>query len=290
MGDNSRFYFNRAHRIELTSKIALLGLAFAALASPAFAEENPARIPNRGYNWNGFYGGANLGHGWSYTDGDPGCIGRFGVFNGPYCQIVPAGAAHVSSSGSMGGGQFGFNQQVGKYVWGLETDFQATDINGSNTVNGPFAFVNGGLALPAGSYTASQRLDWFGTSRVRFGYAGFERILIYATGGLAYGRSNNSSNLTAINANLTFPGSASVTKAGWVAGGGIEYAVANNWTAKIEAIYFDLGHVTFLGPGFPPGHFLPLGFTRTNDFSLQYSTVRIGLNYKFASKPWSNGP
>jgi outer membrane immunogenic protein len=251
------------------------GSALAAdLAVKAPVYKAPPPVPV--FSWTGFYIGGNLGYGANTTDGGPGCIDNNGVSNGPNCQIVPGG--QVNASGVFGGGQFGYNWQFGQYVWGLETDFQGSGIRGSTTVAGPFSFFGGGQALPPGSFSASEDLQWFGTSRIRFGYAGIDHVLLYATGGAAYGAASLSSNLNAPNVGSSYPSSASVTKAGWAAGGGIEYAITNNWSAKLEGLYFDLGNATTSDLG-------AFGFTRSKEFDLQYALVRLGINYKFSSFP-----
>jgi outer membrane immunogenic protein len=261
-----------------------LGLIGASLlfAGPAVAADLAVKAPVYKappapvFSWTGFYIGGNLGYGSNTADGDPGCIDPQGVSNGPLCQVVPGG--HVKASGAFGGGQVGYNWQFGQYVWGVETDLQGSGIRGSTTVAGPFAFFGGGQALPPGSFTASENLQWFGTSRVRLGYAGIDRVLLYVTGGAAYGAASLSSNLDAPNVRSTYPSSVSVTKAGWAAGGGIEYAITNNWSAKLEGLYFDLGQATTADLG-------AFGYTRSKEFDLQYAVARLGLNYKFSPFP-----
>jgi outer membrane immunogenic protein len=263
------------------------GLIGASLlvAGPAFAADLAVKgpvykaPPPAAFSWTGFYIGGNVGYGANTTDGDPGCIDPNGVSNGPECQVVPGG--HINASGAFGGAQVGYNWQFGQYVWGIETDFQGSGIRGSTTVGGPFGFFGGpglGQALPPGAFTASEDLQWFGTSRIRFGYAGIDRVLLYATGGAAYGAASLSSNLTAPNVGSSYPSSMSVTKAGWAAGGGIEYAFTNNWTAKVEGLYFDLGNATTADLG-------AFGFTRSKEFALQYAVARLGINYKFSPFP-----
>jgi outer membrane immunogenic protein len=228
--------------------------------------------------WSGFYIGGNVGYGWSTSDGGAGCIDDAGVPNGPFCQVVPGG--QVKARGALGGAQVGYNWQRGQWLTGLESDVQLSGIRGSTVVNGPFGFVTGGdLALPPGVFLASHRLEWFGTARARFGYAANDRTLLYVTGGLAYGAVDLSSNLIAPNAGTTYPASKSVTKVGWVVGGGLEYAITANWSAKLEGLYVDLGDETTIGREVPLT-FPPLGFTRTKDFDLNYAIVRAGLNYK----------
>jgi len=101
----------------------------------------------------------------------------------------------------------------------------------------------------------SSKLDYFGTVRARLGYA-FDRVLPYVTGGLAWGNNKITANGV----------SQSNTSTGWTAGAGVEYALTNNWTARAEYLYMDLGKS---------------GFQAVGDAGLTASTARLGVNYKF---------
>jgi len=153
-----------------------------------------------------------------------------------------------------------------------------SDINGSTTINGPFTFVAGFLALPPATVLANERLDWFGSGRLRLGYAGIDRLLIYATGGFAYGGATLFSNFLV--PLPTFPASARVTKFGWTVGAGAEYALTHQWMVRLEGLYIDLGRATTSGAEVPFS-IPPLGFTRSKTFDLNYAVARLGVNYKF---------
>ena len=90
------------------------------------------------------------------------------------------------------------------------------------------------------------RLDWFGTLRARLGVTVAPTFLLYATGGLAYGgvRLNTLVNQQVTNS-LVPPSFASAsnssTRVGWTIGVGGEYAFSQNWSAKVEYLYYDLG-------------------------------------------------
>lgn len=140
-------------------------------------------------------------------------------------------------SGVAGGVQGGYNWQSGPLVFGLEGDLQAT---GADDTFAPYKFSN----------------PWFGTVRGRVGYA-FNNILIYGTGGLAFG---------ALRAE-TFGLSESHTSAGWTAGVGAEFGIYQNWTAKVEYLYVDLSNNGYSITGNSNGY----------DFGL----VRVGVNYHF---------
>jgi len=160
-----------------------------------------------------------------------------------------ANSTRVDVSGGTVGGTAGYNWQFGNAVLGLEGDVDWAKIQGTT----------GSTLCPFGC-TAST--DWLSTVRGRAGYA-FGGILPYVTGGLAVGD---------INAN--FPGFAvaSTTNAGWTVGGGIEFALPGNWSAKVEYLHVDLGH-------FNCG--LDCGAAGVDNVSMHDNLVRAGLNYRF---------
>ncbi|MCK0196697.1 porin family protein [Ancylobacter sp. 6x-1] len=146
----------------------------------------------------------------------------------------------VDPSGWLAGGQVGFNYQFGNnVVLGAEADLQGSDINDSN-----------------GFYGVSSKLDYFGTVRARLGYA-FDNVMPYVTGGFAYGHNK-----------IDYLGwDESKTHTGWTAGAGVEYAFNNNWTAKIEYLYVDLGDEYYSNIDAKAG--------------INSNIVRAGINYKF---------
>ncbi|NGX98154.1 MAG: porin family protein [Candidatus Afipia apatlaquensis] len=141
-------------------------------------------------------------------------------------------------SGVLGGLQAGYNWQNGAWVAGIEADLQ---LNSADDTFAPWKFSN----------------PWFGTVRGRVGYA-FNSILLYGTGGLAFG---------ALKAQLPGGLSESNTSAGWTIGAGAEFALNQNWSAKVEYLYVDLSDKNFLMTGMSNGY--------------QFSTVRVGVNYRF---------
>ena len=117
-----------------------------------------------------------------------------------------------------------------------------------------------------------------GTVRGRVG-ATVGPALLYVTGGLAYGQAQLNTNLVSA-LPFAFPASASVTKVGWTAGAGVEWAFAGNWSAKFEGLYYDLGTTTLVtGPTVGAGPVI--GFVRGKDFDLHGAIGRVGLNYRF---------
>jgi outer membrane immunogenic protein len=126
-------------------------------------------------------------------------------------------------------------------------------------------------------------LDWFGTTRGRIGYLPAERILLYATGGLAYGGFSGSSLFGVVGTNALDLGAWSSTKAGWTVGAGAEAALGSNWSVKFEYLYMDLGNVG----GSSATNIVTTVLRTTTTLAYVFNTrftdniVRVGLNYKF---------
>ena len=140
-------------------------------------------------------------------------------------------------SGINGGVQAGYNWQYGTWVFGGETDLQ---LSNADDTFAPWQFSN----------------PWFGTVRGRIGYAA-DNILFYGTGGLAYGRTRAE----------TFFASESHTTAGWTLGGGVEFGLNRNWSAKVEYLYVNLNDDNFALTGLPHGQ--------------EFNVLRLGVNYHF---------
>jgi outer membrane immunogenic protein len=153
-------------------------------------------------------------------------------------------------SGFIGGGQIGYNYQMGGFVWGVEADFSAADIQGSDNKT-LTAQVDGFPNTVTIAGTANQKLDWLGTLRGRVGVVPFTPLLVYATGGLAYGHVTADANLSETfngpcfcGPNPTTSASVSSTQVGWTAGAGVEWMFAPHWSLKGEFLFYDLGQVS----------------------------------------------
>jgi len=132
--------------------------------------------------------------------------------------------------------------------------------------------------------------------RGRLGFLPTDRLLVYGTGGLAYGEVKENTSITTIGAgtNVTngafgvscvanqtcFAGSASGVRTGWTAGVGVEYAIWQNLTAKAEYLYVDLGGNSIVGTAFNGNGLLPASYTASIS-GLSFNIVRGGLNYRF---------
>jgi len=253
--------------------IAASGSAFAADLNKPVYKAPPPPPPIPVFSWTGFYVGVNAGWGWNNTSGNNYCLDPNGVVQGDGCSILPQGI--LKPSGALGGGQIGYNLQYGQFVYGLEADIQAADISDSTTITAPGGFpqVGGGSSEPGSTFSQSQKLDWFGTFRARVGWTPWDRTLLYATGGLIYGQEKVSQLYVSPN---VYPASDSSVRDGWTAGGGVEYALWSNLTARIEGLYYDMGDQTITS-GVNPN----TDYTRNSTFNFKGGIVRAGLNYKF---------
>jgi outer membrane immunogenic protein len=245
------------HKGTMRSLLVLAGLAGALLSSTAMAADIARPIykaPPAGalpvtYDWTGFYVGGHVGYGWAKKDWQD----SFGLFN-----------LSTDPNGFLGGGQVGFNYQIGQFVLGAEGDFSWTGINGGRTVLGI-------VPPPGGTFNAN--VNWTSTLTGRAGLA-FDRWLVYGKGGVAWANDKFSTNV------YTFPGTVDFTdtRVGWTAGAGVEYAFAPSWSAKLEYNFMDFGDKAV---SFAPG--------RSTDIDQQIHAVKLGVNYKFGFPGMTGG-
>jgi outer membrane immunogenic protein len=231
--------------------------------------------PECDFTWTGFYVGGNAGYGWGNADT------HFDPLPDPvtFFDLEPT-TLSPDPDGFIGGGQIGFNWQWNKWlVLGIESDFQGTDMEGSD-ISSPIERIDGTFE-PSGTFLAAhERLQWFGSTRGRIGISPWCRWLFYGTGGVAYGNVDYSANTNYDNG-VTYPVKFSTTNVGWTAGGGIEWALSHHWTLKAEYLYYDLGDEdrtqNQLVGGVPAG---PPFFVHYN-FETRGNIVRGGFNFKF---------
>lgn len=233
---------------------ALGTIAVVALATgSALAADIPVKAPVYKappvvlYNWTGCYVGGNVGGGWmhknwSFVDGG-----------------VRFDEGSHSASGVIAGGQAGCDYQTGPWVIGAEGKFDWTNLKGNN-LNALTPIIDD-----------TTKVRWLTTATGRIGYT-WDRVLVYAKGGGAWVNDNYKSFFVATGGDT---GSAKITVSGWTVGGGVEYAFASNWSAKIEYGYLDFGkHSAFLcnrnGCASVP-----------TDFKQHAHTALLGINYRF---------
>jgi outer membrane immunogenic protein len=278
------------------SAALVAALAGSAQAADMPRKARPAPVPV--YTWTGFYGGINGGYGWSdrtvtFTPGDP-------FMQNATCGGNAGGTCALPASsklkGGFGGLQAGYNWQVNPFfLAGLEADIQGSAIRG-NVTNPPFR-----VGPMVSQIAAEHSVTWFGTVRGRLGFLPTDRLLIYGTGGFAFGRVEANSLLTNIGGQVagnssgfafnctiaagTFPncftGNSARTATGWTAGGGFEFALSQNISLKAEYLYVNLGTdnhalVAISTAGFAGA---PASFIVSR--KMDYNLARVGLNYRF---------
>ena len=228
----------------MTFKLIKAGVAALALLTVPFAAQ-AADMPIKGpyykgaprsvvsyYDWTGLYAGVNAGYGFGTSNWD-----------------IPIGTS-IKPKGFMAGGTLGYNWQSGAIVYGLEADFDWSNVKGN-------------VACPIGVALCETANPWLATFRGRVGYA-MDRWLPYFTVGAAYGKVKATETLVGVAA-----ASVSSNQLGWTVGGGVEHAFMGKWTAKLEYLYVDLGS-------------FDVGAPAVTTISFKENIVRAGLNYKFS--------
>ncbi len=211
------------------------------------------------------------------------------------------------------GGTAGYNWQRGRLVFGVEGSagaFHPSDTANTTTPTvsfSPYPALAGtlqpGNTIPvvlnqnAVTSVTTVDADWLATIRGRLGYA-TDRTLFYGTGGAAFTSidfhqrnvySNGGTYLvqtgtgavtnTGIYTNpATENTSATSTRVGWVAGGGVEMKIGGNWSGKLEYLHLDFGDFSTHGIAPVTG-----GAAVTVNHSVDFKSevVQAGLNYHF---------
>jgi outer membrane immunogenic protein len=231
-------------------------LALGMMTGPSVAADLAARpytkapvvVADPIYNWSGFYIGIEGGGSW----GSSKHVDQVsGLDDTPRYDV----------NGGLIGGTAGYNWQTANWVFGIEGDWSWSGQTGSSADTGP-------AGTPTFSSYTKER--WLATVRGRVGYAA-NNVLLYATGG--YAAASVEAGVTSTAAGTVFD-SATSTRSGWTAGGGIEWGIAANWSAKVEYLYVQLADNAFLTPNLGPG------FNRSN-VPLNDNVLRAGINYRF---------
>lgn len=241
-----------------------LGLVQTAAAADLPMKAAPPIVAPAPTGWTGFYFGGHVGAGFGTVDATVTNlrIGGLGIIP-PLVGPVPLASYNVN--GFIGGAQAGYNWQFGPmFVAGIEGDFSWSGIDGS----APCVVV----------LSCSTKVKWVGDITGRIGLT-VDRALIYLKGGAAWAETEYGVTIPSIPA-AGFAGvstKTSDTRFGGLLGLGVEYAVARNWSAKVEYNYIDFGSsdqtisTTIAG--------VPLAATASVDQQLHI--VKAGVNYRF---------
>ena len=232
--------------------IAIVGSAFAA-------EPLPPPPPPPPFSWTGLYAGIQAGYAW---DRDPVTVTSFlpAIFVPGLPAFFVVNNLSDNPKGVIGGVHAGYNLQINQWVLGFEGAVDGTSVHAN-------------LFSPLGFATLNTRSDIQGSIRLRGGIA-FDRVLLYATGGAAFA---GITTIYTTSVPFFLTESDSKTRSGWTVGGGLAYALTNNWSIRAEYRYSDFGHTIDY-----PFAVLISPFGR---FSVQHhltqNQVQFGLSYKF---------
>lgn len=276
-----------------TAKLVFSSLALMLATTAAWAQSDGST-----YTWSGAYVGLNAGavvDGATHFDRTTGALPN----NTTALNLGLRPTQYkLHDDGFIGGGQIGYNFDTSEMmglVLGVEADAAYTDLDRTDTLSNTSNY--GPLDVPSATpFTRvnqyNSELKYLGTVRGRLGFA-FDQMMIYGTGGFAYGDVRRQITFYGPNAPTTpfFQGSSDGMKTGYTYGGGVEYAVPvdsflNSFnflnsraiTVKAEYLHYNLGEETLSFPGVNGGANIG-GYTsrvRTGG-----DVVRAGINFKF---------
>jgi len=199
----------------------------------------------------GFYFGGHMGGGWTYNS-----------FSDP-TGLFATSLGRSRASTFLGGAQAGYNWQFSSHVLGIQGDISFTDLDASTTAPG----------FP--TTTVSNNTKWVSTLTGRAGYA-WDKSLWYVKGGAAWVRNHYAMSSAAPPFNFT----SNQTRSGYVVGGGVEYAIAPNWSAFAEYNYIELSGKNILLTDSITGGLAAL------DVYQNMHLLKVGLNYKLSAPRW----
>jgi outer membrane immunogenic protein len=228
------------------------------------------------YSWTGFYVGGDAGAFWTHNgsgEWDPGPDPvSFGVF--PIVGVLQNDGAFVA------GVHAGYNWRFAPtWVAGIEGDWSWTVAKAKFTQ--PWNDMVVGVR-PNALTSMSLKEDWLSTVRARIGYLVTPVALVYFTGGAAWGQFEYAA--SAINEDASYIATSGFSRlaAGYVLGGGFEYAFWDNWSARAEYLYYHLSTTAAVTTFDSSGNFPPIfssGFAWSGGTSI--NSIRAGVSYKF---------
>jgi outer membrane immunogenic protein len=229
----------------------------AALSTTALAADLPVYAPTAppAFTWTGIYIGGQIGYQWGQESASSYSLPDYTFY---------ASEPTSTSEGVVGGAHLGYNWQYTPFVFGVEGDVDGSSYSGTGLDN-------------TGELQATTRIPIEGSIRARVGFA-WDRVLIYGTGGVAFASIQNT--FDGLGSPYVVGGSDSQTtgRVGWTAGGGIEYAIVNNWSVRAEYRYTDYG-----------SFYVPLVYTSGDDFTARIhetdNRAEVGFSYNFNLGP-----
>jgi outer membrane immunogenic protein len=253
-------------------KLSLLGVAgFALTASaPALAADLPPQMPVKAtfqqrFTWTGCYMGVHAGGAWMQTSGtDPVLLVQDNDVFGVPGSTVGTTTANLNQSGAVIGGQIGCDYQFSpNFVVGIEGGASGSTLKGSRIVGLP-------LGDPGDTALVKVTTDFIPTLTARVGYAA-DHWLFYAKGGAAW--AYNKYGVIGTFQGTAFDAEGLSIKTGWTVGAGVEWAFAEDWSARLEYDYYDFGNQTVTMFDAASTFTGPMSYRQTSQM------VKLGVNF-----------
>jgi outer membrane immunogenic protein len=229
------------HRLIIIGVVAYSGLTVSAQAADLRGEDAPA-VYESAHIWTGLYAGGSIGYGWGDVSHEFSATSPFGEFFDTDSDEL---------SGGIYGAHLGYNFQHGNVLFGAELGINGAAMDGA-TFSG----------------SVEHDVDWYATAVARLGYA-HGQLLFYGLGGLAWGKV----------ASVSLGGDAvsgDTDHVGWTAGAGVEYALSDHLSLRLEYAHVDLGTETLEFSGAIEGG----TFTVRDDIGIEFDVIKIGASYR----------
>jgi opacity protein-like surface antigen len=247
-----------AERIEQHLHLLKLGVNYRFGLPAPLPQVMPARAT--GYDWTGFYVGAQAGYGFGRTDSSD-------IFLGDRSYVT---------DGWFAGGQIGANVQAGVVMAGIEADWIGANVRGGETA-----------LLFSSRYDYGSRLNWLATVTGRVGVAPWSGAVLYAKAGGALAEFEHARNETAAGLFGLFTSNASGAQLfpGYVVGAGLEHMLFGNWSARVEYNYVSFIKRDQILEGTSSGVGGTSAVAEFMTFKPSLQLVKLGINYRFAPPP-----
>jgi len=226
--------------------ISILGFGSTAIAADLAVKAPVAPQP---FSWTGCFVGVHAGGDFSFD------------------KIRSSG--DFSSTGFIGGGQIGCDYQfASNWVVGAEGRAAWSSLTSKTAGLGNF----GGVIIPT-RFTVSN--DFLASATARIGYSFAGNWLAYSRGGVAWTREKIDNVVTPPLLGFPVDPKATVTRTGWTAGVGLEWAFAPRWSTNFAYDYYDFGANDFFLTNSAPL------VTFRGNLKDRLHTVTVGVNYRF---------
>lgn len=218
-----------------------------------------AAVAMRANPWGRGYMGLQGGKAWTHFNWEYKNANYFNTFG----STLLGTNFHQDTNGLIGGGNLGYNYQVGSFLVGFNGAYQGTDIN--TTIDNPFFITD--------RVTSNLRSIASFTGRLGYAYGDF---MAYLGGGYAGGNTR----FKVADAGSMIDAAASQWANGWTLGAGGEYLVVNDTSIGLAYDYtrLKLNNRTVSCPNCGAG--IGLG-TPVVDGTINTQSVMLKLNYYF---------